>query len=50
MKPIHKYVAILLVILGFYACASTGSPDGGPYDEAPLQKIYGFSNSCATID
>jgi hypothetical protein len=22
-------------IIGFYACASTGSPDGGPYDEEP---------------
>lgn len=39
MKPIHKYVAILLVILGFYACASTGSPDGGPYDEDPPKFI-----------
>ena len=35
MKPIPKYIAILLVIIGFYACASTGSPDGGPYDEDP---------------
>lgn len=35
MKPIPKYIAILLVIVGFYACASTGNPDGGPYDEDP---------------
>lgn len=35
MRPIPKYIAILLVIIGFYACASTGSPDGGPYDEDP---------------
>lgn len=35
MKPIPKYLAILLVIIGFYACASTGNPDGGPYDEDP---------------
>lgn len=35
MKPIPKYIAILLVIIGFYACASTGSPDGGLYDEDP---------------
>lgn len=36
MKPIPKYLALLLVILGFYACAGTGwSPDGGPYDEEP---------------
>lgn len=35
MKPIPKYIAILLVIIGFYACASTGTPDGGPYDEEP---------------
>ena len=35
MKPIPKYLALLLVIIGFYACASTGSPDGGPYDEEP---------------
>lgn len=35
MRPIPKYVAFLLVIIGFYACASTGMPDGGPYDETP---------------
>lgn len=27
MKPIPKYIALLLVIIGFYACASTGMPD-----------------------
>lgn len=35
MKPIPKYIALLLLIIGFYACASTGTPDGGPYDEEP---------------
>lgn len=35
MRSIPKYVAFLLVIIGFYACASTGMPDGGPYDETP---------------
>lgn len=37
MKPIPKYIAILLTIIGFYACASpnAGMPDGGPYDETP---------------
>lgn len=35
MRPIPKYIAILIVIIGFYACASTGIPDGGPYDETP---------------
>lgn len=35
MRPIPKYIAILIVIIGFYACASTGMPDGGPYDEIP---------------
>ena len=35
MRPIPKYIAILIVIIGFYACASTGMPDGGPYDETP---------------
>ena len=36
MKPIPKYIALLLFIIGFYACAGTGwSPDGGPYDEEP---------------
>ena len=39
MKPIPKYIAILLVIIGFYACASTGTPDGGPYDEEPPKFI-----------
>ena len=28
MKPIPKYIALLLIIIGFYACASTGQPDG----------------------
>lgn len=35
MKPIPKYIAMLLVAIGFYACASVGTPDGGPYDETP---------------
>lgn len=35
MRSIPKYIAILIVIIGFYACASTGMPDGGPYDETP---------------
>ena len=36
MKPIPKYIALLIVVILFYACASTGwSPDGGPYDETP---------------
>ena len=39
MKPIPKYIALLLVILGFYACASTWNPDGGPYDEDPPKFI-----------
>ena len=30
MKPIPKYIALLLVIIGFYACVSTAMPDGGP--------------------
>ena len=29
MKPIPKYIALLLVIIGFYACASTGMPERG---------------------
>lgn len=36
MKPIPKYIACLLMLAGFYACASMGSgPDGGAYDETP---------------
>lgn len=35
MKLLPRLIAILLVIAGFYACASTGTPDGGPYDETP---------------
>lgn len=36
MKPIPKYIALLIVVILFYACAGTGwSPDGGPYDETP---------------
>ncbi len=35
MKPIPKYISMMLVAIGFYACASVGTPDGGPYDETP---------------
>ena len=34
MKILPKIIAILIIV-GFYACASTGTPDGGPYDEDP---------------
>lgn len=48
MKPIPKYIAILLVIIGFYACASTGSPDGGPYDEEPPKFVRATPEPNAT--
>lgn len=32
---LSKHLFFLLAIIGLYACASTGSPDGGPYDETP---------------
>lgn len=35
MKSNLNYLLVLLAVLGIYACASTGSPDGGPYDETP---------------
>ena len=33
-KPIH-ILSLLLTAALLYACASVGSPDGGPYDETP---------------
>lgn len=39
MKPIPKYIAALIAIVGLYACASVGSPDGGEYDEDPPKFI-----------
>lgn len=39
MKPIPKYIAVLIAIVGLYACASVGSPDGGEYDEDPPKFI-----------
>lgn len=48
MKPIPKYVALLLVIIGFYACASTGMPDGGPYDETPPKFVRATPEPNAT--
>lgn len=48
MKPIPKYIALLIVIIGFYACASTGSPDGGPYDEDPPRFIRATPEPNAT--
>lgn len=48
MKPIPKYIALLLVIIGFYACASTGIPDGGPYDETPPKFVRATPEPNAT--
>lgn len=48
MRPIPKYIAILTVIIGFYACASTGMPDGGPYDETPPKFIRATPEPNAT--
>lgn len=48
MKPIPKYIALLLVIIGFYACASTGMPDGGPYDETPPKFVRATPEPNAT--
>ena len=48
MKPIPKYLAFLLVIIGFYACASTGMPDGGPYDETPPKFVRATPEPNAT--
>lgn len=48
MRPIPKYIAILTVIIGFYACASTGMPDGGPYDETPPKFIRATPDPNAT--
>ena len=30
-----EYILSLLLVLVLVACASIGSPDGGPYDEEP---------------
>lgn len=48
MRPIPKYIAILLVVIGFYACASTGMPDGGPYDETPPKFVRATPEPNAT--
>lgn len=48
MKPIPKYITFLLVIIGFYACASTGMPDGGPYDETPPKFVRATPEPNAT--
>ena len=48
MRPIPKYIAILTVIIGFYACASTGMPDGGPYDETPPKFVRATPEPNAT--
>ena len=34
IKPIHA-LSLLFTVALLYACASVGSPDGGPYDETP---------------
>lgn len=31
----HKLPALLMLMIVVYSCASTGNPDGGPYDEEP---------------
>lgn len=35
MRSVYNYIAILLLMVGVYACASQGNPDGGPYDVTP---------------
>lgn len=48
MKLLPKLIALLLVIAGFYACASTGNPDGGPYDETPPKFVRSLPAPNAT--
>ena len=43
-----KIIFVLLVCLGIYACASTGSPDGGPYDEMPPKFVRATPEPNAT--
>ena len=31
----HKLLALLMLMIVVYSCASMGNPDGGPYDEEP---------------
>ena len=51
MKPLYKYFIYLGLAAGCYACASTGQPDGGPYDETPPRFVaaspapYSINNS-----
>ena len=39
MKQLYKYFIYVGMAAGLYACASTGQPDGGPYDETPPKFI-----------
>lgn len=48
MKFILKGVFVILVCVGVYACASTGSPDGGPYDEMPPRFVRATPEPNAT--
>lgn len=48
MKPIPRYLAVVLAAAGFYACASTGTPDGGPYDEEPPRFVRSTPAPAAT--
>ncbi len=48
MKPFYKYAAALLVLIGMYACASIGSPDGGEYDETPPRFVRSTPEPNAT--
>lgn len=35
MKKLYPLFAVIAIILGLFACASPGNPDGGMYDETP---------------
>ncbi len=35
MKPLPRWIALVSVIIAMYACASMGTPDGGPEDYDP---------------
>ena len=47
MKRFYRYLPLVLTAV-FAACASPGSPDGGPYDETPPRFVSASPRPGAT--
>lgn len=48
LSTLHTLPLAVIIIILLYACASTGTPDGGPYDETPPKFVRATPEPNAT--